>query len=101
MKKTFFFLFSLSGPLLYPKMLLSLGLRHAASFIHPLTSSRALFGRLFSLFSLFSFLFVVAVLPAQQDDEFERGDPAMAEKYLLWAQDAIAAGNWAEARSSL
>ncbi|MDR0456353.1 MAG: hypothetical protein LBH20_06695 [Treponema sp.] len=31
----------------------------------------------------------------------ERGDPAVAEKYLLWAEDAIAAGRWAQARAAL
>jgi len=29
------------------------------------------------------------------------GDSAIAEKYLLWAEDAIAAGNWSQARAAL
>jgi hypothetical protein len=54
-----------------------------------------------------------ASLPAQSgyfDDDsmyvdegrlVERGDPAIAEKYLLWAEDAIGAGRWSQARAAL
>jgi len=58
-----------------------------------------------------------ASLPAQSgspaldyDDEeayldevwpFELGDPAIAEKYLLWAENAIGMGRWRQARAAL
>jgi hypothetical protein len=35
------------------------------------------------------------------DGIFITGDSAIAEKYLLWAEDAIAAGRWAEAHAAL
>jgi tetratricopeptide (TPR) repeat protein len=64
-------------------------------------------------------LFAAASLPAQSgspdsaadfDDEaayldedwpFEQGDSAIAEKYLIWAENAIAMGRWSEARAAL
>ena len=66
----------------------------------------------------FILLFAAASLPAQTgspvqpadfDDEayldedwpFERGDPAIAEKYLLWAEEAIGMGRWRQARAAL
>jgi len=54
-----------------------------------------------------------ASLPAQDldfDDEavyldedwpIERGDPVMAEKYLLWAENAIGEGRWSQAHAAL
>jgi hypothetical protein len=36
-----------------------------------------------------------------EDWPFERGDPAVAEKYLLWAEDAIGMGRWRQARAAL
>ena len=54
-----------------------------------------------------------ANLPAQSgrfDDEdiyvnegwpFERGDIAIADKYLQWVEDAIGAGHWSQARAAL
>ncbi|MDR0495251.1 MAG: hypothetical protein LBG95_06465 [Treponema sp.] len=58
----------------------------------------------FFLVFLFT-LFVTVNAFAQQspfvNDEPERGDSAMAERYLLWAEDAFTKGNWAEARASL
>jgi len=62
------------------------------------------------LFGLFLCL-VVGVVPAQagwpEDTPFFEeepelwGDPAIAEKYLQWAEDAIAAGQWPQARAAL
>jgi len=64
-------------------------------------------------------IIVAAGLPAQSgspaqsadfDDEavyldedwpVERGDPAVAEKYLLWAENAIGMGRWRQARAAL
>jgi hypothetical protein len=54
---------------------------------------------------LFLAVFMCAVgLSAQSgyfDDAEELGDVAVAEKYLLWAEDAIAAGNWSQAHAAL
>jgi len=36
-----------------------------------------------------------------EDWPFERGDPAVAEKYLLWAENAIGMGRWRQARAAL
>ena len=61
----------------------------------------------------FFMLIAAAGLPAQSldfDDEavyldedwpLERGDPVIAEKYLLWAENAIGAGQWHQARAAL
>ena len=38
---------------------------------------------------------------ADEDWPVERGDAAIAEKYLLWAEDAIGAGQWSQARAAL
>jgi len=58
-------------------------------------------------------LIAAASLPAQAldyDDEaayldedwpVQRGDPAVAEKYLLWAENAIGMGRWRQARAAL
>ena len=49
-------------------------------------------------------LFVVTGLFAQQEPEDWaelRGDLAIAEKYLVWAEDAIAAGRWPQAHAAL
>jgi hypothetical protein len=58
-----------------------------------------------SLFVIFLGLFLAVGLSAQSDqfDNFpgERGDPAVAEKYLQWAEDAIASGRWTQARAAL
>jgi hypothetical protein len=59
----------------------------------------------FSILFIFLGLFITVGLTAQSV-EFEnwpdeRGDPAIAEKYLQWAQDAIAAGRWTQARAAL
>jgi tetratricopeptide (TPR) repeat protein len=57
-----------------------------------------------TLIAFFVVLVLSAIgLPAQTvsfDDE-ELGDTAIAEKYLLWAEDAIAAGNWSQAHAAL
>jgi len=57
------------------------------------------------LFVIFLGLFLTAGLSAQSDQfgnfPGERGDPAVAEKYLQWAEDAIAEGHWAQARAAL
>jgi len=36
-----------------------------------------------------------------EDWPVQRGDAAIAEKYLLWAEDAIVSGQWAQARAAL
>jgi hypothetical protein len=36
-----------------------------------------------------------------EDWPIERGDPAIAEKYLLWAENAIGMGRWRQARAAL
>ena len=60
---------------------------------------------LFSIIFIFIGLFVTIGLSAQSIDlEYfpgERGDPAVAEKYLQWAEDAIAAERWDQARAAL
>jgi len=57
------------------------------------------------LFVIFFGLFLTVGLSAQSDqfENFpgERGDPAVAEKYLQWAEDAIAEGHWDRARAAL
>ncbi|MDR0289408.1 MAG: hypothetical protein LBI06_00550 [Treponema sp.] len=35
------------------------------------------------------------------DDSVPRGDAAIAENYLIWAEDAIAHGRWSQARAAL
>ena len=62
----------------------------------------------FRVILLIIFLSLSFNLSAQsnQSDQFdnfpgERGDPAVAEKYLLWAEDVIAAGRWTQARAAL
>jgi hypothetical protein len=61
--------------------------------------------RIFTTLILFLGLFLTVGLSAQSDqfDDFpgERGDPAVAEKYLLWAEDAIASGRWTQACAAL
>ena len=53
------------------------------------------------LISHFSFLILFfVVLPVQAADN-PRGDAAIAERYLVWAEDAIAAGQWTRARAAL
>jgi len=41
--------------------------------------------------------------PAYLDEDWssQRGDPAIAEKYLQWAENAIAEGSWSRARTAL
>ena len=64
--------------------------------------------RHFSFLILFCLL-AVTVLPAQgtidnspKDDRTDaRGDAAIAERYVLWAEDAIASGQWSRARAAL
>jgi len=36
-----------------------------------------------------------------EDWPVQRGDPVIAEKYLLWAENAIAVGQWSQARMAL
>jgi len=36
-----------------------------------------------------------------EDWPVQRGDPVIAEKYLLWAEDAIAMGRWSQAHAAL
>jgi len=76
------------------------------------------FARIVSLIALAAFSLAAAGVFAQDvyapsadfDDEsayldedwpIERGDPAIAEKYLQWAENAIAAGYWSQARTAL
>ena len=52
--------------------------------------------------AVFIGLAVIFALPAQTEDWPESwGDPAIAEKYLLWAEEAIAAGQWGQAKAVL
>ena len=67
----------------------------------------------FALIVPLMMIIAAAGLPAQSadyDDEavyldedwpVQRGDPAIAEKYLLWAEDAIGMGRWRQARAAL
>jgi hypothetical protein len=56
---------------------------------------------------LFLAVFLCAVSLSAQSDHFDNldaealGDSSVAEKYLLWAEDAIAAGNWSQAHAAL
>jgi len=71
------------------------------------------FARIMSLLMFFAAIGVFAqpVAPsADYDDEaafldedwpIQRGDPVIAEKYLLWAEDAIAMGRWSHALTAL
>ena len=45
-------------------------------------------------------VFCVTGFPALADSG-ARGDAAIAEKYVIWAEDAIAAGQWTRARAAL
>jgi hypothetical protein len=49
------------------------------------------------------FLICAGGLCAQSDyfDDEETGDAAVADRYLHWAEDAIGAGNWTQARRAL
>jgi hypothetical protein len=49
------------------------------------------------------FLICAVGLSAQSDyfDDEEVGDAAVAERYLHWAENAIGAGNWSQARAAL
>jgi hypothetical protein len=49
------------------------------------------------------FLICAVGLYAQSDyfDDEETGDAAVADRYLHWAEDAIGAGNWSQARTAL
>ena len=53
-----------------------------------------------SLFVIFSLIFTTG-LSAQQRDPAVRGDAAVATQYVLWAEDAITAGQWTRARAAL
>jgi hypothetical protein len=57
------------------------------------------------LLIIFLGLFLTVGLSAQSDQfenwPEEQGDPAVAEKYLQWAENAIAEGRWTQARAAL
>lgn len=61
--------------------------------------------RIFFILLVFLYLFIAINITAQSldldDDSDVRGDAAVAEKYLLWAEDAIASGRWDDAHAAL
>ena len=48
------------------------------------------------------FCISITLAPVRADDRHdEGGDPAVAERYVIWVEEAIAAGQWAQARAAL
>ena len=54
-----------------------------------------------SQIALFTVFLCMAAALSADDWLEERGDPAIADRYLLWAEDAIKAGQWQRARAAL
>jgi len=70
---------------------------------------RVPFARIMPLIMLIAAASLPAQSPDYNDEEayldedwpVQRGDPAVAEKYLLWAENAIGMGRWQQARAAL